>query len=244
MAERETGKRALITGASKGLGLAVAERLQSLGYSVVGWSRSEPAEFPGEWLACDVSDSEAIAAALEATLAGGPIDCLLNSAALPSKDRFGEIGLDALTSSFDVHARAALQLMQGVAPGMRERGWGRIVNVLSTIMTGCTERTAYRAGKEAARSLTVSAALELAETGITVNGVAPGPLDTATFRNANPDGSRGSTYWLELVPMARFGREEEVSAAIEFFFSEQSSFITGQVLFVDGGMSVGRVIDV
>lgn len=239
-----SAKTVLITGASKGIGYAAARRLSGLGYEVIGWSRSEPADFPGRWMQCDISDPNAVQSTLDEVLAAGPVDCLLNNAAFPSKDKFGEIEIDQLMASLDVHARTVLQLMQGVSPGMKERGWGRIVNILTTTLTGYTERTCYRAGKEAVKSLTVSAALELAAHGITVNGVAPGPIATATYYAANPPGSPGERYWVGLVPMKRFGKEEEVSAAVEFFFSDSSSFVTGQILFVDGGMSVGTVIDV
>jgi 3-oxoacyl-[acyl-carrier protein] reductase len=237
-----TGRTVLVTGASKGIGLATCRLLATRGYRVLGISRSEPEHFPGQWYECDLSQPSAISSSLQDILKDGPVDCLVNNAALPSTDRFGEITLDQMKASLDFHVGSVLQLIQGLLPGMRERGCGRIVNILSTTLSGYTERTCYRAGKEALRSLTVSAALELATSGITVNAVAPGPVATETYYAANPPGSPGERYWISLVPMNRFGVEAEIAAAIAFFLCEESSFITGQVLYVDGGMSVGRVI--
>lgn len=237
-------RKVLITGASKGIGLATAKRLAQNGFDVVGFSRSQPQDFPGRWVRCDISDLEASQTVLGELLAEGPIDCLVNNAGLPSVDKFGEVPLQQLRDSFELHAVSLLQFMQAVAPGMRTQQWGRIVNVLSTTLTGYSERTSYRAGKDAARSLTVSTALELARTGITVNGVAPGPTATAAYYGSNPPGSKSEKYWVERVPMGRFGREEEIAATTEFLLSEGAGFITGQVLFVDGGMSAGTVIEV
>lgn len=237
------GRTALVTGASKGIGLATARRLVAAGYEVIGWSRKPPESFPGEWMPCDVADAEAVRSALDEVLATRRIDCLVNNTGMPTKDTFGEIPLQDLASSLDFHVRTVLQTMQAVVPGMKEQGWGRIVNTVSTIMTGYTHRAVYRASKDAVRSLTVSAALELAPFGITVNAVAPGPTATATFSATIPPGSPGEKYWLEEVPMHRLGDEDEVAAAIEFLASADASYITGQVLFVDGGVSAGRILE-
>jgi NAD(P)-dependent dehydrogenase (short-subunit alcohol dehydrogenase family) len=243
VASSDTARTALVTGASKGIGLATARRLARAGYEVVGWSRNSPEEFPGKWMRCDVSDSDAVQAALGELLAVTQIDCLVNNTGLPTKDQFGEIPLHQLATSLDFHARVCLQTMQAVVPGMKERGWGRIVNVLSTIMTGYSARTSYRAGKEAAKSLTISAALELAPFGITVNGVAPGPTATDTFSATVPPGTPGEMFWLETVPMRRLGKDDDIAGPIEFLLSDAASYITGQILYVDGGASAGRLLE-
>lgn len=236
-----TKRTVLITGASKGIGLATAKRLAAKGYAVVGWSRNKPeGDFPGEWASCDISDREALGRELDALLARRQIDCLVNNAAWPFGDKFGEIELDQLSAALDFHVRSAVQTMQAVIPGMRERKWGRIVNLLTTLLSGATHRSCYRAAKAGVMSLTASAALELADLGITVNGVAPGPTATEAFYGPNPPGSAGESYFIQQVPMGRLGRPEEVAAAIDFFLSEDASFITGQLLYADGGMSVGR----
>lgn len=244
MSTFSSGRTALVTGASKGIGLSTTRRLLAAGYDVIGWSRKPPEhEFPGTWMPCDVADADAVQAALAEVLSRGPIDCLVNNTGMPTKDDFGDISLEQLASSLDFHVRTCLQTMQAVVPGMKERGWGRIVNVVSTIMTGYTHRSVYRAAKEAVKSLTVSAGLELAPFGITVNAVAPGPTATATFSATIPAGSPGEKYWLESVPMGRLGHEDEVSAAIAFLAGEDASYITGQVLYVDGGISAGRILE-
>lgn len=231
----------LITGASKGVGLATAHRLAAKGYEVIGWSRSEPeGTFPGQWMPCDLSDRAALADELDRLLAATPIDCLVNNAGWPFADRIESLDLDLLGASLDFHVRTALQTMQAVIPGMKARGHGRIVNLLTTILKGSTGRSAYRAAKAGVMSLTASAALELAEYGITVNGVAPGPTATDAFYDQNPSGSDAEAFFIDLVPMGRMGLPEEIAAAIEFFLSEDASFVTGQLLYVDGGMSVGR----
>jgi NAD(P)-dependent dehydrogenase (short-subunit alcohol dehydrogenase family) len=123
---------------------------------------------------------------------------------------------------------------------MRDRGWGRIVNLSSLVVLGVANRTAYAAAKAAMMSFTRTWALGRAQTGITVNAVAPGPTETELFRQNTPAGSEAEQRFLSLVPMKRFGKPEELAAAVAFLLSEDAGFITGQTLFVDGGASVGK----
>ena len=241
MQDTTRSRTALVTGASKGIGAATCLRLANKGYEVYGLSRSKPGEeFRGTWIRCDLSNRDQLASELEALLAKTPIDCLVNNAAWPFADNLDDLELDKLNASLDFHVRSTLQTMQAVIPGMKERRHGRVVNLLTTLLKGSTGRSAYRAAKAGVMSLTVSAALEYAEFGITVNGVAPVPTATDAFYDQNPPGSEGEAYFISQIPMSRMGRPDEVAAAIEFFLGEDASFITGQLIYADGGMSSGR----
>lgn len=230
----------LITGASKGIGLALSQRLAANGHRVVGLARHLTDDFPGHLLPLDLSDAEATAHALEDLTQRFPFDGVVNNVGLVRPQRLGEVTLAALDEVMQVNLHPAVQITQALLPGMQQRGWGRIVNIASLTVLGAVERTAYAAAKAALMSFTRGWGLELATTGITVNAVAPGPTETELFRANNPPGSAGEQRYLGAVPMRRFGHPEEIAASIAFLLSDDASFITGQTLHVDGGASIGR----
>ncbi len=230
----------LITGASRGIGLHTARLLQAQGGSVVGIARTSVEDFPGKLYQADLSTERGTQACLAAILAEHRIDGVVNNVGLARGQSIGELDLEEFRTVLDMNARVAAQVASAFIPSMIEVNYGRIVNVSSVVALGAPNRTSYAAAKGALISMTRAWALELAANGITVNAVAPGPTETEFFRTLNPPGSPGEQRYLAQLPVKRLGQPQEIATAIAFLLAKDAGFITGQVLYVDGGLSVGH----
>ena len=237
----------LVTGASRGIGRATAERLAKNGTYVVGLARSPgDGSFPGHFHAVDLADRDATRAALDDVNERFEIGGLVNNLGFNIGQPLERLDLATFEKIVDLNVRTSIQCALAVLPGMRQRRKGRIVNVSSRALLGREGHSSYSAAKAALIGLTRTWALELAPHGITANVVAPGQTATQMFRNANliesgaPNG-RPLEYFTNRIPMRRLGEPDEVAAAIEFFLSDAAAYVTGQVLYVCGGLSIGNV---
>ncbi|MDH5750546.1 MAG: SDR family oxidoreductase [Rhodospirillales bacterium] len=226
----------LISGATKGIGRATAERLNARGHTVIGISRSEPVdEFPGHFFQADLSDRAARAAVLADITGRYQVDNLVNNVGVANPQALEDVDADTFARTIELNLGAAIDLTQAVLPNMRKRKRGRIVNISSRSALGRELRTSYAAAKSGMIGMSRSWALELAGDGITVNVVSPGLTGTEMMRMNNPDIEQRA----KAIPMGRLAEPHEIAAAIEFFLSDDASYITGQLLHACGGLSIG-----
>ena len=248
-----TGRAAVVIGGTSGIGRAIAHGLADAGADVVCTSRRQEqvdaaaAEIEAKGRATirvttDVSDRNSIERLLaEASSAFGRIDILINSAGRTKRTPSLDVDDETWNAILETNLTGSLRACQVFGRHMIENGYGRIVNIASlSTFVSLFEVAAYSASKAAVASLTKSLAIEWARHGVNVNAIAPGVFRTALNQQLLDSTPRGQEF-LARTPMGRFGKVEELAGAAVFLSSEAASFVTGEVLVVDGGFLASGV---
>ena len=230
----------VVTGASRGIGRACAELLVARGRIVVNLDRRAPGDRGGaEFVAVDLRKEAEVRQAFDRIARRHEVVGLVNNAGVSRSATLEETTQDDLAACVEVNLAGVLACTQAALPAMKRLGRGRIVNLASRTALGKERRTAYAATKGGVIAMTRVWALELAAHGITVNAVAPGPVATEMYRAVNPPDAPETQALVAAIPLGRLGAPADVAHAVAFFLDEQAGFITGQTLYVCGGLSVG-----
>lgn len=231
---------AVVTGASSGIGEAIAKHLLQAGCTVVALQRRPPCISHERLLfqGADLSDVAAVQQVGAELAARHPVRYLVNNAGANRPAPLEQVTTEDLDYAMAVNVRAAMLLVQAFVPGMRRAKFGRIVSISSRAVLGKTSRTVYAAAKAALIGMTRTWCLELAADGITVNVVAPGPVASELFDRGHPPGGQKRERVIQSVPVKRVGTPDDIARAVLFFLSPDNGYVTGQTLFVCGGTSV------
>ena len=240
-----TGKNALITGASGGIGRAIAKELHGAGAQVaLSGTRSAPLEELARSLGgnahvllCDLADLEAVdGLCKEAIVAMGSVDILINNAGVTRDNLLMRMSNEEWQSVIDINLTATMKLCKGVLRGMMKARWGRMINISSVVgATGNPGQANYAASKAGMIGMSKSLAYEVASRGITVNSIAPGFITTAMTDKLTDD---QKSKIMEQIPAGRMGNAEEIAAAALYLSSENAGYVTGTTLHVNGGMAM------
>lgn len=240
-----TGKTALVTGASGGIGGATVRALHAQGATVaLSARRTGPLEDLAAELGerthilpCDLSDADQVEVLpKQATEAMGGVDILVNNAGVTRDNLFMRMSDEEWSSVIDTNLTSAFRMIRGVLRGMMKKRWGRIINITSVVgTTGNPGQGNYCASKAGLTGMSKSVAYELAPRSVTVNCVAPGFIATPMTEVLNDD---QRSRILGSIPAGRMGASEEIASAVAFLASEEAGYITGQTLHVNGGMAM------
>jgi 3-oxoacyl-[acyl-carrier protein] reductase len=228
-------QRVLITGGASGIGAAIAVRCRQEGYETVILDRA------GGDVVADLSNAASTEVALSEALEGGPITRIVNNVGAVFPGSVEEQSLEQFEAAWRLNLLASVQCTQALIPGMKAAGFGRIVTISSRAALGKELRSAYAATKAGMIGLARVWALELGAYGITSNVIAPGPIGTKLFEDANPAESPRTQAILAGIPVGRMGTPEDVAHSTAHFLDKGSDFVTGQTLYVCGGVTVGKV---
>ncbi len=243
-----TGKTAIVTGGSKGLGFSMAQGLASAGANIVLVSRNaEEAQLKAQAIAdqfgvqamglsADVASEEQVASMVEEVVATfGGVDILINSAGINIRRPINELTLDEFNQVMTINVTGTWLCCRAVVPVMKQRGWGRIINLASALgVVGLAGRTPYASSKGAITQLTRTLALETAADNITVNAICPGPFLT-DMNESIAQTDDGQKFVVGATALKRWARLEEIQGAAIYLASPASSYTTGSMLMVDGG---------
>ncbi len=233
---------AIVTGGSAGIGLAVVRQLLERNYDVVSLDL-QPAAHTHKRLTSikvDLTDTRATKQVAEEIARTREVTTLIHNAGTIRPALLPDVKLEDLEALVNLHLSSAVLLLQSVLPSMKAAAFGRVVLVSSRAVLGLPTRTAYSATKAGMLGMARTWALELAPQGITVNVVAPGPIETDNFYSVVPRGQGDKVA--QAIPVKRLGQAGDVARAVMFFADRDAGFVTGQVLYVCGGTSVGTLV--
>lgn len=243
MAAQQQRGVAVVTGGSAGIGKTICQDLLDGGWEVVSMAR-RACDIEHDRLhnvTADLMDRQATADAVRALAQRFDVRTIVHNAGVIRAALLPEVRLDDLDALVNLHLGCAIQLMKACLPAMRAAHYGRVVLMSSRAALGLQTRTNYSATKSGMLGLARTWALELAGEGITVNAVAPGPIKTPMFHDVIKPGSQREQALADSIPVGRIGLAEDVARAVRFFVEPANSFVTGQVLYVCGGTSIGNV---
>jgi NAD(P)-dependent dehydrogenase (short-subunit alcohol dehydrogenase family) len=231
----------LVTGGSNGIGRATVERLLQDGFDVFNLDLEAPQHRLANetFVQADLVDEAGLHATLLRLVAERPITRLVNNAGIVRPATIDTVTRGDLQSVMAVNLAGSITCVQALLPAMRAARFGRIVNISSRAALGKTERVAYASIKAALHGLTRTLALELGPDGISVNAIGPGPIASALFDRVNPPGAPATQRIIDAIPVRRMGQPSEVAHMVASLLDTRAGFVTGQVLYVCGGMTVG-----
>jgi 3-oxoacyl-[acyl-carrier protein] reductase len=233
--------KVLVTGGSGGIGRAITARLTQEGYQVINLDRVKPKTLMAgeQYIAVDLLDFDDAKSVLGQLAKQGDVLRVINNAGFIRPATLEDTTLEDFQAVINLNMRAPILVAQTLLPSMRLAKFGRIINIASRAALGKELRTAYSATKAGLLGMTRTWAMEAAADGVTVNAIGPGPIATDLFLSGNPPDSPKTKQILQAIPVKRMGTPDDIAHAVSSLIDDRAGFITGQILYVCGGMTVG-----